>query len=163
MSHDEVLAALLERFPDAGIERLEAMDFTVAVAPASLQDVAAHLRSNFGFDFLSAVSGADWPDRFEVVYHLYSTRQWGPPLVLKVRLGDRDNPRVASLVGVWESANLQEREAYDMFGIVFEGHPQLERLFMWEGFPGYPLRKDFVNRLYTFEEMRQTLPPEGER
>jgi NADH/F420H2 dehydrogenase subunit C len=163
LSHDGVLTALASRFADDGIERLEAMDFTVAVPADKLLEVAGYLRTDLAFDFLSSVTAVDWGDRFEVVYHLYSTSTPAPPLVIKVGLANREDPRLPSVVGIWQSANLQEREAYDMFGIVFEGHPKLERLLTWEGFPGHPLRKDFTNRLYAYEELRQTMPPEVER
>jgi len=98
-----------------------------------------------------------------VVYHLFSIADPQPPFAVKVALPDKADPRLPSVVPVWESANLQEREAYDMLGIVFDGHPNLARLYTWDGFPGHPLRKDFENRLYSFEEMRQTMPPEEER
>ncbi|MHB0877566.1 MAG: NADH-quinone oxidoreductase subunit C [Anaerolineae bacterium] len=163
MSHDEVLAGLQARFPDAGVQRLEGMDFTVTLAAERVAEVARYLREDCGFDFLSNLGGVDWPDRFEVVYHLYSTMNPLPPLVVKVALPNKAEPQLPSVVSVWQGADLQEREAYDMFGIVFAGHPKLERILTWEGFPGHPLRKDFVNRLYAYEEMRQTLPPEEER
>ena len=61
---------------------------------------------------------------------------------MKVRLQERDNPALPSVVSLWRGADLQEREIYDLFGVKFEGHPNLKRIFLWEGFPGYPLRKD---------------------
>jgi NADH/F420H2 dehydrogenase subunit C len=163
LSHDQVLAGLQRRFPDAGVQRLEGMDFTISLSGGQLLDVARYLHDACGFDFLSDLGGVDWPDRFEVVYHLYATADPRGPLALKVALPDKAAPSLPSVTPVWQGAELQEREAYDMFGIVFEGHPNLTHMLTWEGFPGYPLRKDFENRLYAFEEMRQTLPPEEER
>ncbi len=64
--------------------------------------------------------------------------------MLKVRLEDRDAPELPSVTPVWYGAQLQEREVYDLFGIRFSGHPDLRRIFLWEGFAGYPLRKDFL-------------------
>ena len=89
------------------------------------------------------LSGADYPpDRIEVVYHLYSQTH-GRSLVTKVQL-DRNDPKVPSIESVWRMADWHERECYDMFGVVFENHPDLRRIllpFDWEGFP---LRKDYV-------------------
>ncbi len=100
------------------------------------------------FDFLSDICGVDhYPeeDRFEVVYHLYSIAfRWR--VRIKCRFGDP--PKVPSVVGVWRTANWHERETYDMYGIVFEGHPDLRRIYMWDEFEGYPMRKDFPLRGY---------------
>lgn len=163
MSHQAALECLRERFPDDGLEQLEGLDFTVTVPAARIVEVSRVLREELGYDLLSNLTAVDRPDAFEVVYHLYSIADPAPPLALKVRLADKADPRLPSVTSVWEGANFQEREVYDLFGIVFEGHPRLERILLWEGFPGHPLRKDFVNRIYSHEEMRATLPPETER
>ena len=89
-------------------------------------------------------------DRFEVVYHLYSTKKGGGPTVLRVRLPE-SNPVVPTLVGVYRGADLQEREAYDLFGIRFLGHPALRRILLWEGFHGHPMRKDWQEPYYEAE------------
>lgn len=94
------------------------------------------------FVFLNSVTSVDWLDRFEVVYHLQSLRR-NRLAVVKVRV-DRDNPSLPSVSGVWYGAHLQEAEIYDLMGIRFEGHPNLRRIFLWEGFAGWPLRKDFL-------------------
>jgi len=81
----------------------------------------------------------------EVVYHLYSMELKQGPLILRLRTANRtDNARVPSLTPVWRGAEFQEREAYDLFGITFEGHPDLRRILMWDGFKDYPMRKDYV-------------------
>ena len=96
-------------------------------------------------DYASNVSGADYPEYLEAVYHLYSVAKKHGPIVLKTRTGDRAaNATVPSLTRVWKSADFQEREAFDLFGIRFEGHPDLRRLLMWEEFVDFPLRKDYV-------------------
>jgi NADH:ubiquinone oxidoreductase subunit C len=82
-------------------------------------------------------------DYFEVVYHLISLKH-NHSLVLKTRCHDRGKPVVPSVVGIWRSADFQEREAYDLMGIVFDGHPNLRRLLLWEGFAGHPLRRDYL-------------------
>jgi len=163
LSHEEILAKLRERFPEEIADQPEGIDFTVVVQAQKLPEIAAFLRDEIGFDYLSNLTSVDHPDHFEVVYHLYSIRNPAPPFVLKVMLEDKENPRLPSVVGVWEGANFQEREVYDLMGIVFEGHPNLERILLWDGFPGHPLRKDFTNRTYSYEEMLLTLPPEDER
>jgi NADH-quinone oxidoreductase subunit C len=100
------------------------------------------------FDFLCDICGVDHhteTPRFEAVYHLYSlANKWR--VRIKCRLGDP--PRVRSVTGVWRTANWHEREAWDMYGIRFEGHPDLRRIYMWEGFEGFPQRKDFPLRGY---------------
>ncbi len=85
------------------------------------------------------------PGYLEVVYHLYSMALRHGPVVLRVRTADRAREaRVPSLTPVWRGAELQEREVFDLFGVVFEGHPDLRRILMWEGFGDYPMRKDYV-------------------
>lgn len=85
------------------------------------------------------------PGYLEVVYHLYSMELKHGPLILRLRTANRtDNARVPSLTPVWRGAEFQEREAYDLFGITFEGHPDLRRILMWDEFKDYPMRKDYV-------------------
>ena len=81
----------------------------------------------------------------EVVYHLYSMELKHGPLILRLRTANRsDNARLPSLTPVWRGAEFQEREAYDLYGITFEGHPDLRRILMWDGFQDFPMRKDYV-------------------
>ena len=81
----------------------------------------------------------------EVVYHLYSMQLKHGPLILRLRTANRsDNARVPSLTPVWRGAEFQEREAYDLYGITFEGHPDLRRILMWDEFTDFPMRKDYV-------------------
>jgi NADH-quinone oxidoreductase subunit C len=85
------------------------------------------------------------PARLEAVYHLYSMALKHGPLVLRQRTGNRaDDARLASLTPVWRSAEFQEREIFDLFGVVFEGHPDLRRILMWDEFQDFPMRKDYV-------------------
>jgi NADH:ubiquinone oxidoreductase subunit D/NADH:ubiquinone oxidoreductase subunit C len=140
-------AQVNEAFPGAVVER----DGEWLVLDAGqLLEVATHLRDEMGFDFLTHLSASDYPDRIEVVYNLYSTGPdvQGPGIPFKVRLPDRANPRVQSVASIWPSANVQEREVWDMFGVRFEGHPDLRRILMWEGFEGHPLRKDWHEPYY---------------
>jgi NADH-quinone oxidoreductase subunit C len=96
------------------------------------------------FVFLANLCGADYWDHFEVVYHLQSFER-NQAATVKIDVTDRDNPVAPSLVPVWYGAWMQECEAYDLFGIRFEGHPNLHRILLWDGFPGWPLRKDFLS------------------
>ena len=113
------------------------------VAPDRLTAFAQSLRDDLGYDYLSSVTAVDYfPDaRMEVVYHAYRT-QGGPAVVFKVQV-PRDEPQVDSLVPIYPGADFQEREAWDLFGIHFRGHPDLRRILMWEGFAGHPMRKDW--------------------
>jgi NADH/F420H2 dehydrogenase subunit C len=118
----------------------------VYVPREKLLDVCRVLATDpdFGLTYLSFVSAIDWPERgeLEVLYHLYSHRS-REELALKVRV-PRDDPRVPSVTGIWDGANWHEREAYDLLGVVFEGHPNLRRIMMTEDWIGHPLRKDYV-------------------
>ncbi len=100
------------------------------------------------YDYLNQVTSVDWPDRFEMVYSLSSISRGGPTLPLKVNLTDKSNPKVQSLTPLYGGADQQEREVYDLMGITFLGHPNLRRIFMWEGFDGHPLRKDYKEPYY---------------
>jgi NADH-quinone oxidoreductase subunit D/NADH-quinone oxidoreductase subunit C/D len=121
------------------------------VDPGRLVEFARALRDQAGYDFLSSVTGVDYlPEgRMEVVYHGLRT-SGGAVLAFKVQVG-RDNPVVPSLVPLFPGADLQEREAWDLLGIRFEGHPDLRRVLTWEGFYGHPLRKDWREPYYVEE------------
>ena len=120
-------------------------DWSIVVPASRLLDVAAHLRDTPGalFDFCSDVTATDWPpraDRFDVIYCLYSTRLRHRVRV-KVRVAD--GVALPSVTGIWPSANWLEREVFDLFGIPFEGHPDLRRILMPEEWQGHPQRKDY--------------------
>jgi NADH-quinone oxidoreductase subunit C len=121
-------------------------DASALVSAGQVADVARFCRTDgeLGFDCLSNLSGVDYPKRnaIQIVYHLYSYRQ-RHAFVLKVD-AERDNPVVVTVSNVWSHAEWQEREAFDLLGVRFEGHPDLRRLLMPEDWPGHPLRKDFV-------------------
>jgi len=112
--------------------------------PEDLPKVAQWLKTSpdYRLDLLTSVTGADYLTYLESVYHFYSVEKRLGPVVLRVRT-DRTVSKIPSLVSLYRGAEFQEREAYDTYGIVYVGHPDLRRLFMWEGFEGYPLRKDY--------------------
>lgn len=118
------------------------------VAAKDLVQVARVLRDESGYAYLSSVTGVDYlpQGRMEVVYHLYRI-EGGGALALHVQV-PRESPSVPSLVGVFPGAEFQEREAWDLLGIRFEGHPDLRRILLWDGFAGYPLRKDWTEPYY---------------
>jgi NADH/F420H2 dehydrogenase subunit C len=159
MTDEEILSKLRKKFPEDIVEIPELIDFTVAVKPEAVADVARFLRDECGLDYLALLTAVDQPERFEVVYHLWSIKdRTTEPFVLKAYIEDKESPAVPSVTPIWRGANYQEREAYDLMGIRFEGHPNLKRILLWEGFPGHPLRKDFEDRTYTFEELKPTRP-----
>ena len=97
---------------------------------------------NIPCDFLHDLGALDLVDHLEVVYQLSSLR--GPQRLRVKAVVDRENPVIDSVTPIWQGSNFLEREAYDMFGIKFTGHPNLKRIYMWDDFEGYPLRKDYV-------------------
>jgi NADH/F420H2 dehydrogenase subunit C len=138
----EVGERIGQRVSDAVVE---ATPQWVVVDPEKLVAAATYLRddSDLDFRFLIGVTAVDRLDHFEVVYHLQSLAH-NHLVTLKTRALDHKNPEVPSLVSVWRGAELQEREAYDLMGIRFADHPDLRRVFLWEGFRGHPLRKDWL-------------------
>jgi NADH-quinone oxidoreductase subunit C len=125
---------------DATLDRNQAI---LVVAREKLIEIARYSRDKEKFDFLTDLTAADWPrreKRFDLVLNLYSFKK-NERLRLKVFVG-ADEP-VASVTEIWPTANWLEREVYDMFGIIFEGHPDLRRLLLPEEWQGFPLRKDY--------------------
>ena len=186
---EEIKAAIEAAVPGAGAEIVPnpspSAQHSLRLKPESAVAVATFLRDGAGlsFDFLSNVTGVDWPDKeiaekmkvtrkatkmvegveqaveetveetrkriepgfLEAVYHLYSVALKEGPLVVRMRTVNRtDQVELPSLTPVWRAAEFQEREVFDLFGIVFTGHPDLRRILMWEGFKDHPMRKDYV-------------------
>ena len=166
---EAIMGEIRASLPDAAVSLLKnpgpAAQHSLLVGNEDLTRVAAFLRDQLAFDFLSNVTGVDWPDPkkadasaapeaegsaaeggfLETVYHLYSTSKRIGPLVLRARTADREeNASIPSLVPVYRSAEFQEREIYDLFGIHFTGHPDLRRILMWDEFVDHPMRKDYV-------------------
>jgi NADH-quinone oxidoreductase subunit C len=144
---DPILARLVATFA-AGVLKTHAFrgDATAIVDRGVLLDVCRLLRDDpeLAFDFLMDVTAVDYigrKPRFEVVYHLYSLAK-NHRVRIKVPLEEGD-PKLPSVVALWSGANWLEREAWDMYGIRFEGHPDLKRIYLYEEFQGHPLRKDY--------------------
>jgi NADH-quinone oxidoreductase subunit C len=186
---EEIKAAIEAAVPGANVEIVPnpspSGQHSLRLNPAHAVQVAKFLRDDaeLAFDFLSNVTGVDWPDKeitekvmvtravtktvdgveesleetveeprkhvepgcLEAVYHLFSISKKHGPIVLRMRTVNRsDQVELPSLTAIWRSAEFQEREIFDLYGIVFTGHPDLRRLLMWEGFKDHPMRKDYV-------------------
>jgi len=166
---EAILGEIRAALPDAAVSLLKnpgpAAQHSLLVGNDDLLRVAGFLRETLGFDLLSNVTGVDWPDVkkadavanpegeagtaesgfLETVYHLYSTSKRIGPVVLRARTADRgENAGIPSLVPIYRSAEFQEREIFDLYGIVFTGHPDLRRILMWDEFVDHPMRKDYV-------------------
>ncbi|MBI4336802.1 MAG: NADH-quinone oxidoreductase subunit C [Chloroflexi bacterium] len=137
------LAQHIEQAVPGAVVRWQAGD--VWVHPEKLAQVCWVLKKEplLAFDYLAAVTAIDYIEHFELVYHLVSI-QHNHSAVLKVLAYGREAPTVPSVVEVWQGADLQEREVWDLMGVAFDGHPNLKRILTWEGFPGHPLRKDHL-------------------
>ena len=187
---EEIKTAIEAAVPGAVVEFVTnpspSAQHSLRIAPEFAVVVATFLRDDpeLAFDFLSNLTGVDWPDKemaekvkvtrqvvktidgveqtveetvdvtrkqielgcLEAVYHLYSVQKKHGPLVLRMRTVNRsDQTELPSLTPVWRSAEFQEREVFDLYGIVFTGHPDLRRLLMWDGFKDHPMRKDYVD------------------
>ncbi len=137
--------ALIDRLADASpvlgpLFSVEFGDVVAQVERDSVLDVATEFAA-IGFDRLDMVTAVDRGEWFVLVYRIES-RALSAAVFMKAKV-PRDDPRVASVYGVWPAANWQEREIFDLFGIVFEGHPDLRRIFLPEDFVGHPLRRDY--------------------
>jgi NADH-quinone oxidoreductase subunit C len=172
---EAVLGEIRGALPDAEVSLRSnpgpAVQHSLLVGNNDLVRVAGFLREKLAFDFLSNVTGVDWPDPrmadtvaacdgddrsphetdapatgfLEAVYHLYSTSRGTGPLVLRARTADRGaDAALPSLVSVYRSAEFQEREIFDLYGVRFTGHPDLRRILMWDEFVDHPMRKDYV-------------------
>jgi NADH-quinone oxidoreductase subunit C len=139
-------AGIRERIPEALVEASEGIDTGVlVVVPGRIVDVSTLLRDEFGFNMLVDLSAVDWlprAPRYDVNYQLLSLRA-GDRLRVKLQIPDAETPRLPSVAKVWPTANWLEREVFDFFGLVFDGHPNLTRILMPDEWIGHPLRKDY--------------------
>ena len=137
----EIVTKLEAALPESVVE---SSGNSVVVKDEFLFKVASFLKTTpeLDFNYLNYITATDYQAYFEVIYNLISLEH-NHGLILKTRLIAREKPQLPSLISLWAGADFQEREIFDLFGINFTGHPNLKRIFLWEGFPGYPLRKDF--------------------
>jgi len=149
MEKEDILTALRTSFPEDVLETSTPLgDAAAVVKPEALAGIMAFLKAEpQAFTMLLDLTCVDHPDRldrFEMVYHVFAL-EGARRLRVKASLPAAE-PVIGSLAGLWKNAVWLEREAFDMFGVRFEGHPDLRRLFMYDGFEGHPLRKDYPLR-----------------
>jgi NADH-quinone oxidoreductase subunit C len=141
----DAATALKARFPQV-TDRPSLDHVALDVPPSGIVALLRALRDEWGYDLLMDVTAIDWAEgatpRFVVIYHLFSTANHDY-IRVATPCADHETPTVPSIVELWPAANWHEREAYDMFGITFAGHPDLRRILMWDGYPHHPLRKEF--------------------
>jgi len=124
-----------------GILRLSDDGQSVCAPPESIPDVLKRLKEQHEYVMLADLSAVEYEDRFEVVYHMMRLTDAD---VIRVKAAlPRENPSLPTITGLWKAADVQEREAFDLMGIVFRGHPDLRRILCPDGFTGHPLRKSF--------------------
>ena len=139
---ENILKDLQERFPDSlQVSQDEWLTYLL-VKPESVQPLMTELKDKHGFNHLANLCAVDYNEEFEVIYHLYSI-PLSHRISVKTRV-PRDKAQVSSLVEIYPTADWQEREAYDLMGIIFAGHPNLIRVLLPDDFVGHPLRKDFT-------------------
>ncbi len=161
MEHLELFNLLRETFGEnaviehviTGDEKKGFRDPFVLLQTESLTEIGQFLKDDerCQFDMLHCISGVDWPEYFESVYHLFSI-SLKHQIILKVR-PSKDDPKVPSVSSIWPSANWHERETFDLMGIVYEGHPNLNRILLPEEWEGNPLRKDY--EMPTHERLKE--------
>jgi NADH-quinone oxidoreductase subunit C len=142
LSGQEITEKITAQFPEA-ISETDSQ--AVVIKSEYLLKIAKYLKNSPEIDYnlLVDVTSVDYYDYFEVIYRMTSLKN-NSSLVLKVRCFNRDNPEVPSITEIWKGADFMEREIFDLMGIRFTGHPNMKRIFLWEGFKGYPLRKDYM-------------------
>lgn len=142
----DAATALKEKFPQA-TDRPSSDHPAFNVPMGDVPAVLKYLRDQEAFDLLMDVTAIDNGEttspRFTVVYHVLSTTRPGTYVRVAADCASNSEPTAPSVVGLWPGANWHERECFDFFGIKFEGHPDLRRILMWDGYPYHPLRKDF--------------------
>ena len=145
MNSSEAVEKIETRFQDNILLKNSFRDeLSLTVTKDSLIEIMTFCKNDLGFDYLvdlTAVDNLGTNPRYEVVYELYS---YSDSCHLRIKVGvDESEREVSSVVDLWPTANWHEREAFDMIGVTFSDHPDMRRILMWEGYPYYPLRKDF--------------------
>lgn len=148
MTPQEIFDRLKEKFGNRVLDLTENVDPFIRVSADAIAEIGLYLRDDeaMGFESLMCLSGVDYPEHLSLVYHLFSTAH-RHKITLKTDLG-REDPSLPTVEGVWRVANWHERETYDMFGIVFEGHRDLRRILCPDDWEGWPLRKDYEVQEY---------------
>ena len=143
MNSEDLTKYILDLSPESTAE--EGLQYLQVTIPSSdARKVLESLRNdeNTHFDYMFCLSGVDYPEHMEVVYHLKSTSH-NHEMVLKAKILDREKPTIDTVCDIWRTAEFHEREAYDFYGIVFKNHPDLRRIFLDDDWKGWPMRKDY--------------------
>lgn len=143
MTNEELKQYITQQIPEAVFEEGQFLNAIVDGDKAFPLLKALRESPETEFDYLFCESGVDWKDFFFVVYHLTSKRH-KHTVVIKAKIADRVNPRIESVAGIWKTAEMNELEIFDLFGIKFNNHPNLRRLFLDDTW-GFPLRKDYTD------------------
>lgn len=146
---NEALQSLISIWiPELEFTEEKSQFLNITVQPEHLHQLMSQLKSNTEtkFDYLFCLSGVDWEKEMGIVYHLESTVH-RHTIVVKVKTTDRENPTFDTVCDIWYTAEFHEREVFDFFGIKFNNHPNLKRLFLTEEWDGFPLRKDYVDEI----------------
>lgn len=138
MTNEEVKTLIATQIPETVFEETQFLNATIP--SDKLYPLTKKIRET-GYDYLVCVTGMDWKDHLMVVYH-FENRNAKHVFVLKAKITDRDNPTIDTVSDIWRTAELHEREVYDLFGIKFNNHPDLRRLFLDDTW-GFPLRKNY--------------------
>ncbi|MBC8265411.1 MAG: NADH-quinone oxidoreductase subunit C [Flavobacteriales bacterium] len=125
---------------------------TPEVSSENVHALISELKNNSdtNFDYLFCQTGIDFPDHIEVLYHLRNTQN-NSEIVVKAKIEDRENPSIASVSDLYKTADFHEREIFDLFGVKFNNHPDLRRIFLDDDWEGFPLRKDYVDEVNIVE------------
>jgi len=148
MTNEEFKTTIQNWFPEAEFSEEGSQFLNVFVPKDKILEVAQKLRNDEStqLDYMFNLTCVDWTEHFEMVYHLKSS-ELGHMLVLKVKLENKEKPGLETLCHLYRTAELHEREVFDLFGINFLNHPDLRRIFLTDDWIGYPLRKDYVDEI----------------
>ena len=148
MTNEALQQLLTTWFPELEFWEEGSEFLNVEVSAGRLHELMSKLKHDeqTKFDYLFCLTGVDWEESLGVIYHLEST-EFRHRIVVRVKTDDRDNPVFDSVSDIWYTADFHEREVFDFFGIVFNNHPNLKRLFLTDEWEGYPLRKDYEDNI----------------
>lgn len=148
MTNEALQNLITTWIPNLVFSEEESQFLNISVQPEHLHKLMSQLKSNSetSFDYLYCLSGVDWLPDLGVVFHLESTNH-RHQIVVKVKTTDRENPTFDSVCDIWRTAEFHEREVFDFFGIQFNNHPNLKRLFLTDEWEGFPLRKDYEDEI----------------
>ncbi|MEM7369860.1 MAG: NADH-quinone oxidoreductase subunit C [Bacteroidota bacterium] len=146
MDYEELKTLISKAVTEPEYEEEGSEYLVVNISPENWKEAATNLKAHAetSFDYLFCLTGVDWGKELGVVYHLKSSTL-GHSIEVKVKTEDREDPRFPTVSDIWRTAEFHEREVYDLYGITFENHPDLRRIFLEDDWVGFPLRKDYVD------------------